>query len=110
MSDRTETTTGLFKRLLGMDNALQLYLLHYKNPVPLLHTACGSGLGSLIAMTKYLRSSFYGGGLIGAHSLRVHSPSWKAWWLGQEAAGHMAITIRKQREMDAGALLFIQCV
>lgn len=62
------------------------------------------------SMTKYLRSSFYGGELIGAHSLRVHSPSRKAWWQEQETADHMAITVRKQREMDAGALLFIQCV
>lgn len=27
----------------------------------------------------------------------------KAWWLEKEAAGHMASTVREQKEIDAGA-------
>jgi hypothetical protein len=31
----------------------------------------------------------------------------KAWWQEHEAAGHFASTVRKQREMDAGAQLTV---
>ena len=31
----------------------------------------------------------------------------KAWWQEHEAAGHIASTVRKQREMDAGAQLTV---
>lgn len=34
----------------------------------------------------------------------------KAWWPGFEAAGHLASTVRKQREMGAGTdLAFFVC-
>lgn len=66
-------------------------------------------LGSFLVVQYFDKSHLNGEGIclgeLGSLVVRSVCPGWKVWQPEHEAASHSASTLRKQREMEAGAQL-----